>query len=390
MSAALRLPAFFLTEDGFRVFEPMAMERKKIVRETGKICRRRCERFGTVYDTLELPGGHVAHSYVTNNCWGGKNAIVTARVKSLTDFSCEFVRTDLETGEEEVITRGRWPEFAVKNGNLYQFFGKEVLRTNMKTKKTEVLWSGGYELSGPISVSEDEKRVSVSWFYGDGTTSVGFLDTEKGQHTEVYRGGFAPPFQDISHVTVSPRDHNKIFFCHEGTTQYITNRLWMADADTGHVENIFRQRLDAEGNNGECVGHEMWSPDGKGMYFIKYISTSILPKGVWYLDVYTREEHCVASKYDYWHVGVSPVGNLLAADTQIGGNHSEVILIDQAKGEEIPLVFAKTNWTHPCHPHPVFNCDGTKVCFETLNDEGNLCVGIVDLTPKYGSGGEGK
>lgn len=175
MSAALRLPAFFLTEDGFRVFEPMAMERKKIVRETGKICRRRCERFGTVYDTLELPGGHTAHSYVTNNCWDGKNAIVTARVKSLTDFSCEFVRTDLETGEEETLTRGRWPEFAVKNGNLYQFFGKEVLRTNMKTKKTEVLWSGGYELSGPISVSEDEKRVSVSWFYGDGTTSVGFL-----------------------------------------------------------------------------------------------------------------------------------------------------------------------------------------------------------------------
>lgn len=390
MSAALRLPAFFLTEDGFRVFEPMAMERKKIVRETGKICRRRCERFGTVYDTLELPGGHVAHSYVTNNCWDGKNAIVTARVKSLTDFSCEFVRTDLETGEEETLTRGRWPEFVVKNGNLYQFFGKEVLRTNMKTKKTEVLWSGGYELSGPISVSEDEKRVSVSWFYGDGTTSVGFLDTEKGQHTEVYRGGFAPPFQDISHVMVSPRDHNKIFFCHEGITQYITNRLWMAEADTGHVENIFRQRLDENGNNGDCVGHEMWGSDGKGMYFIKYISTTLPPKGVWYLDVYTKESRPAASGYEYWHVGVSPAGNLLAADTQIGGSHSEVILIDQAKGEEIPLVFAKTNWTHPCHPHPVFNCDGTKVCFETLNEEGNLCVGIVDLVQKCGSGGERK
>lgn len=59
--------------------------------------------------------------------------------------------------------------------------------------------------------------------------------------------------------------------------------------DTGYVENILRQRLNEDGNNGECVGHEMWSPDGRGMYFIKYISTTILPRGVWYLDVYTRK-----------------------------------------------------------------------------------------------------
>lgn len=369
--------------------EASIKERKKIVETAGNIRRQICEKFGTVYDILEQPGGHVAHSYVTNNCWDGKDAIVTARVKSLTDFHCDFVRTDLVTGEEEVLTRGRWPEFHVKNGNLYQFFGKEVLKTNIESKETEVLWRGTYDLSGPITVSDDEKRVSVSWYYGDGTTSVGFLDTENGRHTEVYRGGFAPPFQDISHVMVSPTDHNKIFFCHEGTTQYITNRLWMAEADTGHVENIFRQRMDEAGNNGECVGHEMWSPDGRGMYFIKYISTSILPKGVWYLDVYTKECRCVASGYEYWHVGVSPRGNLLAADTQIGGSHSEVILIDQKRGEEIPLVFAKTNWTHPCHPHPVFNSDGTRVCFETLNEKGNLCVGIVDLAQKYSQGGDG-
>lgn len=77
--------------------------------------------------------------------------------------------------------------------------------------------------------------------------------------------------------------------------------------DTGYVENILRQRLNEDGNNGECVGHEMWSPDGRGMYFIKYISTTILPRGVWYLDVYTKESRCIASGYDYWHVGVSPM-----------------------------------------------------------------------------------
>ena len=349
------------------------------MKETGNIQGCICEKFGTAYYILEQPNGHAAHCYVTGNCWDGNDAIITARVRGLTDHCCDFVRTDLNTGEEEIICAGRWPEFYVRGGSLYQFWKNKVQKTNIKTMKTEVLWEGEYELSGPISVSEDEKRISVSWCYGDGTTSVGQLNTVTGEHKEVYRGGFAEPFADITHVMVSPQDHNKIFFCHEGTTQYITNRLWMADVDTGYVENILRQRLNEDGNNGECVGHEMWSPDGRGMYFIKYISTTILPRGVWYLDVYTKESRCIASGYDYWHVGVSPDGNLLAADTQIGGNYSDVVLIDQKKGSETPLVSARTNWTHPCHPHPVFNENGSKICFEILSENGNLCVGIIDL-----------
>ena len=215
MSAALRLPAFLSHREGivsviYGGRRSRHIRKEKIVGTAGNIRRQICEKFGTVYDILEQSGGHVAHSYVTNNCWDGKDAIVTARVKSLTDCHCDFVRTDLETGE---------------------------------------------------------------------------------------------------------------------------------------------------------------------------------PRGVWYLDVYTKECRCVASGYEYWHVGVSPRGNLLAADTQIDGSHSEVILIDQKRGEEIPLVFAKTNWTHPCHPHPVFNSDGTRVCFETLNEKGNLCVGIVNLAQKYSQGG---
>lgn len=349
------------------------------MKAAGNIQERRCRTYKTRYYTLEQPHGHAAHSYVTGNCWDGDNAIITARISHLNRMHCDFVRTDLDTGEEELICWGRWPEFYVRGGSLYQFYGTQVLKTDIRTKKQEVLWTGKYELSGPISVSNDEKRVSVSWYYGDGTASVGQLDTETGVHQEVYRGGFDAPFQDISHVMVSPEDHNKIFFCHEGTTQYITNRLWMADADTGRVENFLKQRLDESGNNGECVGHEMWSHDGKGIYFIKYISTSILPRGVWYVDVYTKESRCIASAYPYWHVGVSPEGSFLAADTQQPGNYSDVILIDLKEGREIPLAATRTNWTHPCHPHPVFSPGGDKVCFAMLSENGRVCVGIVDL-----------
>lgn len=68
------------------------------MKETGNIHGCICEKFGTAYYILEQPNGHAAHCYVTGNCWDGNDAIITARVKGLTDHCCDFVRTDLNTG----------------------------------------------------------------------------------------------------------------------------------------------------------------------------------------------------------------------------------------------------------------------------------------------------
>lgn len=92
------------------------------MKETGNIHGCICEKFGTAYYILEQPNGHAAHCYVTGNCWDGNDAIITARVRGLTDHCCDFVRTDLNTGEEEIICAGRWPEFYVRGGSLYQFW----------------------------------------------------------------------------------------------------------------------------------------------------------------------------------------------------------------------------------------------------------------------------
>ena len=73
------------------------------MKETGNIHGCICEKFGTAYYILEQPNGHAAHCYVTGNCWDGNDAIITARVRGLTDHCCDFVRTDLNTGEEEII-----------------------------------------------------------------------------------------------------------------------------------------------------------------------------------------------------------------------------------------------------------------------------------------------
>ena len=344
---------------------------------------KRCGTFGTEYRTLNEEGKNVAHCYVTSNCWDGNQAIVTARLPSLKDSSCSYVWTNLESGEERLLCEGGvGTDFTVRNGKLYHVEGDRYLATEISTGTTSILWEAPYPLVGPISITNDGQFGAACWRYEDGSYSIGRINLLTGSHEEFHRQSFPPPFNEISHCMPSPVDPNHMFFCHEGNCCYITNRLWMTDVINGKTENIFRQRLDQDGNNGECCGHEMWSPDGNGLYFVKYISATIEPRGVWYIDRETHKTGSVASGGKYWHVGVSPDGNRLAADTQVPGRFSDVVLIDQAMELEIPLVRAETNWVHPCHPHPVFSPDGKKLCFTMLNEAGNTCVAIVDLPEK--------
>lgn len=342
--------------------------------------KRRCDTFGTEYMTLNEADKNVAHCYVTSNCWDGNHALVTARLDSLKDNRCSYVRTDLNSGEERLVYEGGiWPDFTVRNGKVYHVEGSRYLATELCSGTTDVLWEAPYPLRGPISITDDGQFGGACWRYEDGSYSIGRINLLTGEHEELQRQSFPPPLDEVSHCMPSPVNPDHIFFCHEGNCCYITNRLWMTDVGKGRTENIFRQRLDQDGNNGECCGHEMWSPDGKGLYFIKYISATITPRGVWYIDLETHKTHSVASGGDYWHVGVSPDGNRLAADTQVPGSCSDVVLIDQELGKEISLIRGATNWTHPCHPHPVFSPDGKKLCFTMLNEEGNTCVAIVEL-----------
>lgn len=345
-----------------------------------EILRKRCPVFGTPYQTLNEKDVNVAHSYVTNTCFDGNDAIVTARLESLSDQRCTFIRTDLNTGEDEVIfENGIWPEFMVRGENLYHVEKNAIRVTSLKEKTTVTLWETPYPLGGPVYITNDEMYGSVCWKYEDNSFSVGRVNLKTGIQEEFCRKSFPWPYTDVSHCMVNPRNPDQIFFCHEGDCNYITNRLWLVDKKTGIAKNIFHQKIDSDGGNGEACGHECWSADGKGLYFIKYISATIPPRGVWYYDIAAGEARPVASGGEYWHVGVSPDGNHLAADTQVPGSESDVVLISQASGREIPLVRAKTNWRHPTHPHPVFSPDGKKVCFTMLNEAGYTCVAIVEL-----------
>ena len=191
---------------------------------------------------------------------------------------------------------------------------------------------------------------------------------------------FEKPFNVANHLMISPTDKDILFFAHEGSTFYVSNRLWIYDAKTGSERNIAKQRLDRDGNVGDCFGHEMWAPDGNGLYFVKYPCSPIKPCGICYVDVKSGKYELLYSKHKYWHVGVSSDGKFLTADTQYAPHRSEVVVIDREKGREFVVDIPYITGIHPCHPHPQLSPDNNRVVYTALDKEdGRTCIKIAYL-----------
>ena len=60
----------------------------------------------------------------------------------------------------------------------------------------------------------------------------------------------------IAHVNASPKDPNKLTFCHEGFWEMVDHRLWALDIEKGEARKLH------ECVKGECIGHEYWFADG--------------------------------------------------------------------------------------------------------------------------------
>ncbi len=323
---------------------------------------------GAVYTRLTDAEYNYTFGYYSNNSWVDDHRIVLQRFKNLeapTDHANVLV--DLDTGTEEVLPfRGGT---VVYQNNIY-FIKDGVLSVwDLETRETREL----YREEGMTFAHMTADGRFINWAAGDHGT---VLDLQTGEATRMETARFAKPFNMISHMMICPTDPNIMFFCHEGTTEYVSNRLWISEKGKPS-RHIAEQHLDANGNLGDCFGHESWAPDGKGLYFIKYKCSPQPPRGICYVDVQTGKAELLYSAFHYWHVCCSPKANYLASDTQ-DGTFSGVCLVDQRTGKEQMLVEAGTNWTHPCHPHPMFSPEERLLMFHELVD-GKCALGIIDI-----------
>jgi len=331
--------------------------------------------------------------YYTMNKWIDNDTVVITRsknkkigVNSPKDV-CELVKVNLKDNSMRVLCDDvlDFAQHVVHENNVYYSTGKELKGIDVKSGKTEVLYRNEFYADDENAVMESPHKTADGRFISlyvscKGKASVFItVDTVTGKMKKICEKKFENPFPMTNHGMVCPTDKDLMFFSHEGITFYVSNRLWLADARNGKMWNIAKQRLNDDGNLGDCFGHEMWAPDGKGLYFVKYKCSPTPPRGICYVDVQTGKAKLLYSGFGYWHVGVSADGKYLTSDTQTGKDYSEVVVIDIKTGEEVLIDEAKTDWNHPCHPHPQLSFDNNKLMYTAIDESGRTGVKIAIL-----------
>lgn len=343
---------------------------------------------------------HYTSGYYTQNKWLDDDTVILCRaidprignVRGRT-YKIEMVKFSLKDKSMEVLCDDMTGSIVVNGGKIYYTTENGLNVYNTKTNKTEIIYKNDYfigengirkniegipaKMTFP-HITNDGKYVSL--FCSEQADVPGVfirVNTETGEEEKIFEKAFKKPLNVANHWMICPENKDLFFYAHEGETYYITNRLWLYDYKNDRDWNVAKQRLDENGTLGECYGHEMWAPDGKGVYYVKYPVSTMGPTGVSYVDIETGKQELLYSGYKYWHAGVSRDGRYIVADTQYAPYQSEVVVIDKKSGEEFVVDMPDMTAVHPCHPHPQMSPDNSKVCYNALDEEGRTCVKVA-------------
>ena len=332
---------------------------------------------------------HYTSGYFTMNKWTNNGDLVLLRAKDETmKMPNELVYYSVsEKKVKEVlctnISGGLSGGYLVYNDTVYILTGGKLIALDLNTKKkrTVYIMSRGESWTMP-HITNDGKYLSLHSRIESKGRFIS-INTETGKVDISFEKKFLPPFSTANHGMICPANPDIMFFSHEGSTQYITNRLWIYNKKTGEMRNITKQKMDENSNLVEFFGHEAWSPDGKGMYFVKYPQSPLKPTGLGYVDMETGENKILFSGYPYWHVGVSKDGKYLSADTMRGcfdgTDLSDVVIADIAEKTETVIDVVHSTGKHPCHPHPHFSLDSKMVVYTIRTERNRTTVRIAIL-----------
>ncbi len=334
------------------------------------------EKDGTPFLSIEDGTGHLSYGYYSNNSWASDDALVISRSDDVRDFKgCPLYLADLgeKRAEPLGVSAEGFSEYVVSGDKLYLIRDGALYRHGIATGETELLYRE--KGMGFPHMTLDGRY--INWAGKDGDLFAGrVMDLSTGRVETRFRKRFAEPFPVANHMMISPTDPDRVFFSHEGITYYISNRLWLSERGK-EPRDLAKQKLNATGDLGDCLGHECWAFDGKGLWFVKYPCSPEPPRGIGYFDLAKNDWEVKFSAYKYWHVAASPAGRYLGSDTQ-DGSFSGVCLIDLETGREEMLLKAETNWEHPDHPHPHFSPRDSRLAFHNLVD-GRVEIGVIDL-----------
>lgn len=221
-----------------------------------------------------------------------------------------------------------------RNRNVYYQVKDSVFRTNIDSKKTELLYVFPADFKASITtLNADETLLGGAWsddkekellanhpnkadyfniiYEAKLPRTLFTIDTRKKQLNKIFTDSAW-----LNHVQFSTTDPQLLMFCHEGPWHKV-DRIWTINVQSKKVKLVHNRTMDME-----IAGHEWFSPDGKTIWFDLQ-----LPKGEMFFvagaNLNTGVEKRYAITRDEWsiHFNTSPDQKLFCGD---GGNEGQV------------------------------------------------------------------
>ncbi len=166
-----------------------------------------------------------------------------------------------------------------KTGNIYYQVKDSVFSTNIKTKKTKLLFVFPANYKGSITTINADETVMAGAKASDEQKEILKKYPNKGDYfNRIYDAKLPNDLWKIDlktaklstihtentwlgHVQFSPTDPKLLMFCHEGPWHKV-DRIWTIDIDSKEVKLMHKRTMDME-----IAGHEWLSPDGKTIWF---------------------------------------------------------------------------------------------------------------------------
>lgn len=273
---------------------------------------------------------------------------------------------------------------------------------NTRTGEVHTIYEDSSMLVYNLSFSRDKKRIGfirsedVGTAPDGGPNYIGFKEkmfAVKDSRISVINvdgSGFHDVWRDtnwLSHLQFSPDDSSVAMFCHEGPWNYVQQRIWLINIDTGVIWPCFRQGED------DCVGHEFWTSNGlilfdnrraghdgtissdKTQVISMVQKTDQLP----YFGLADKSGKVIKQvdmPYYCNHYMANPI-----ADEFVGDGVDDIVLIRPhgASSEIRTLAVHNTTWLYQhSHCHPTYSWDGKKILYAADTDETHCNLFLIE------------
>lgn len=368
---------------------------------------------GRAYKTISVNGGITERGYFTHRMWSAdsKNLLLYSQTDGY------IYRYNIESDETVRLVKTDSSVFCMSKGDYLYYYireQREFYRMNIYSRaeekigelyknalsEVESLHTDGHDRKLAVQVKETGSDRDIAISESGGSTRrcrrLAILDISSGEWDLNNTHEFPDGTPQMTHIMMNPEYENLLFFCHEGTTALIPDRLWTLDSDSGEQKNVFAQ------NNDKCTrenvltretsGHEVWTDDGESIVFVKYASeTNLGMNGIVRIDKYGEKREYINDDYRYWHCYPSADNRFIVADTELSGKYSgtnidmrfgktEIVLIDAVTSKSILLAMPNVGEKHPYQPHPCISPNGRLVSFSCVNGEERLEAAVMDIS----------